>query len=76
MEEAGTVRFLLVFDHVARRLVASPREFRGDVLAALDAYDEAEEEYAALRDRYEVLLVGAASLAEVKVTHSRFFPEG
>ncbi|MTV25034.1 hypothetical protein FTX61_06325 [Nitriliruptoraceae bacterium ZYF776] len=72
---AEITRYLLIYDHELERLVAAPREFQGDaeVVAALDAYDAAEDEYADQHPRFEVLLVGADSLATVKVTHGRFF---
>ena len=68
-------RFLLVFDHAAGRLLREPQRFRGEagMLPALSAYDDAEDEFAHARDRIEVLLVGAASIQDVKVTHRRFF---
>jgi hypothetical protein len=72
---AELLRFLLIYDHELGRLVGAPRVFHGDeeAEAALDAYDEAEDEYADLRDHIEVLLVGAESLDAVRATHGRFF---
>lgn len=68
-------RYLLIYDHAQDELVEPPRAFPGDeqAVAAFDAYDQAEIEYADRRDRFEVLLVGAESLDSVKVTHGRFF---
>lgn len=72
---AETTRYLLIYNHAAEAFVVEPQVFVGDaqVMAALDAYDKAEDEYADRRDHIEVLLVGADSLDSVKVTHSRFF---
>lgn len=68
-------RYLLIYDHERDELVEPPIAFPGDeqAVAAFDAYDQAEIEYADRRDRYEVLLVGAESLDSVKATHGRFF---
>lgn len=62
--------FLLTFD--IGRQTAQVREFGDDYEAALNAYDEAEDQVRP-DPQVEVVLLGADSLETLKKTHSSYF---
>lgn len=62
--------FLITFD--IGRQTAHVREFGTDYEAALDAYDQAEDQVRA-DPQIEVVLLGADSLDTLKKTHSSYF---
>lgn len=69
---APTRYFLIVYDrHRGLLLEDPPREF-DDQDVAIEAYDEAEQEYRTDRNA-EIVLVGADSLETVRQTHSNYF---
>jgi uncharacterized protein involved in exopolysaccharide biosynthesis len=63
--------FLLIYSVTEARLLGSPRVFER-VVDALGAYEDAERSYRS-DPRMQVVLVGARSLAEVRVTHGNYF---
>jgi len=64
--------FLIVFDHVAGRLMEPVIEFGPNSEEAVAAYADKEK---ALRDRkmVEIVLIGSDSLETVKLTHANYF---
>lgn len=62
--------FLLTFD--IGRQTADVRAFGDDYEAALNAYDEAEDQHR-FDPQIEVVLLGADSLDTLKKTHSSYF---
>ncbi len=63
--------FLLVYSLEQTRLVHRS-EFK-DQTEAIRAYDAAEHEYGVTTDRFEVVLVGADCVEQVKQTHGHYF---
>ncbi|MGH3564221.1 MAG: hypothetical protein ACRDTN_21205 [Mycobacterium sp.] len=71
MGEDDAVYFLLVFSFDEGRLVRQD-EYR-DCDEAIAAYNAAENYYRPNPDRYEVVLIGADSIATVMKTHGHYF---
>lgn len=66
-----TIHFLLVYSYGEQRLIEK-REFTNPDEAAA-AYRAAEESNRGRSDEFEVVLVGADSLATVERTHGHYF---
>ena len=70
MARRKTIDFLITYDHDARKQI-SLKEFR-DTTQALKAYSEREEQYRH-NPRVEVVLLGAESIDDIRITHSNYF---
>ena len=73
MGKDNAVYFLLAFSLDEGKLVRQ-EEYK-DRLQAIAAYDAAENYYRPHLDRYEVVLIGADSIATVMLTHGHYFKQ-
>ena len=64
------VHFLLVFDHVAGRLIEQHDFVDSD--EAVAAYAAKEQEYEG-HELIEIVLIGSDSLETIKLTHANYF---
>jgi hypothetical protein len=71
MDTDNAVYFLLVFSFDQGRLVRQ-QEYK-EREAAIAAYDAAERQYRHELEHYEVVLIGADSIATVMKTHGHYF---
>jgi hypothetical protein len=67
----NAVYFLLAFSFDEGRLIRE--EQFGDREEAVAAYNAAEDGYRGQLDKYEVVLIGADSIATVMKTHGHYF---
>ena len=67
----NAVYFLLVFSFDEGRLVHQDEYAERE--AAITAYDAAEKQYRHTLEHYEVVLIGADSIATVMKTHGHYF---
>lgn len=71
MAKGDAVYFLLVFSFDEGRLILQDEYINSD--EAVAAYNAAEKQYRPNLDRFEIVLIGADSIATVMKTHGHYF---